>query len=263
MNIRVCPERWEDLYEPFVLDWFRAGILLPLCAMTVLALALTVAVLIVTDDGPANGVSGWASVAVAAVLGVAALWMSLAGRFDRGGFRFLRWMRASAADPEVLGSTRSALDIVSMAAGLETPPRLYIIDSESVNAFIVGRPPAVPSVLVTKGMVERFDISEQQGVFAHLLARFRQGMPSVTELGFCEADAEALSILSDPMPLISAIEKTAGCESRIEWDSLRLRRFMAVPFDDDELPAASRTGALRVYRIRRLRELAGLEPAPA
>ncbi len=49
-------------------------------------------------------------------------------------------------------------------------PRIYIIDDESLNAFATGRDPQHASVALTKGIVQKLDRAELEGVIAHELS---------------------------------------------------------------------------------------------
>lgn len=49
-------------------------------------------------------------------------------------------------------------------------PRIYIIDDESLNAFATGRDPQHASVVLTKGIVQKLDRAELEGVIAHELS---------------------------------------------------------------------------------------------
>jgi len=256
LELRACPEDWGSLYGPFIKDGFKSGIVLPVCSVIDLALALTVACLIVMEQ-TSSGPEAWGIVALAAVLASAALCLSITGALDPERRRFLQWMHATSLESDPWLPAQRAIKEVAKSAGLAEPPRLCLIDSDSVNAFVAGEPPARGDVLVTRGLLERFDHSELRGVFAHLVVRYRRGTPPPSEFGFSDADAEAVDIIGDPLPLLHAIEKTAGCASRIEWDSLGLYRLMAVPFDDDDATCgAMRNRSLRNYRVRRLREAA-------
>ncbi|MBA4370805.1 MAG: hypothetical protein C0418_04420 [Coriobacteriaceae bacterium] len=71
--------------------------------------------------------------------------------------------------------TKHALKEMSLAAGFDPAPELFVLDSASVNALCLARGKARPFVIVTRGLVERFSRGEQRAVFAHLLARLRSG----------------------------------------------------------------------------------------
>ena len=49
-------------------------------------------------------------------------------------------------------------------------PRIYIMDDESLNAFATGRDPQHASVALTKGIVQKLDRAELEGVIAHELS---------------------------------------------------------------------------------------------
>jgi len=59
-----------------------------------------------------------------------------------------------------------AVENVALAAGLPTP-RVYIIEDNGLNAFATGRSPADASVALTRGIINKLDDLELQGVIAH------------------------------------------------------------------------------------------------
>lgn len=71
-------------------------------------------------------------------------------------------------DPKYRAIFRS-VENVALAAGLPTP-RVYIIDDDSMNAFATGRSPKDASVALTRGIINRLDRLELEGVIAHEMA---------------------------------------------------------------------------------------------
>ncbi len=61
---------------------------------------------------------------------------------------------------------------LSHEAGIPTPP-IYLIESDSPNAFATGRGPNHSAVAVTRGLVERLNAREIEGVLAHELSHVR------------------------------------------------------------------------------------------
>ena len=59
-----------------------------------------------------------------------------------------------------------AVENVALAAGLPTP-RVYIIEDNGLNAFATGRSPNDASVALTRGIINKLDDLELQGVIAH------------------------------------------------------------------------------------------------
>lgn len=61
---------------------------------------------------------------------------------------------------------------LSLAAG--TPkPKVYVIESDEINAFATGRDPEHASVTVTTGLMAALDRQELEGVIAHELSHIR------------------------------------------------------------------------------------------
>ena len=56
---------------------------------------------------------------------------------------------------------------MAIAAGLSTPPRVYIIEDQSLNAFATGRSPEHATIAVTSGLLGRLNRDQLQGVVAH------------------------------------------------------------------------------------------------
>ncbi|HEY0781563.1 MAG TPA: M48 family metallopeptidase [Thermoanaerobaculia bacterium] len=87
-----------------------------------------------------------------------------------------------AGDKLVLGQSRAQevpegeenvlRDVVeTLAVGLGIPtPKLYVIEDPAPNAFATGRDPKHASVAVTRGLLEKMDRSELEGVIAHELS---------------------------------------------------------------------------------------------
>jgi Zn-dependent protease with chaperone function len=67
--------------------------------------------------------------------------------------------------------TKRALYDMAIAAGMEHPPPLYMLDSSAVNAMVLGRDPRHGAVAVTRGLAAKLDLEEERAVYAHLLTR--------------------------------------------------------------------------------------------
>ena len=61
--------------------------------------------------------------------------------------------------------------VESLVLGLGIPvPRLYLIEDSAPNAFATGRDPKHASVAVTRGLLDKLDRTELEGVIAHELS---------------------------------------------------------------------------------------------
>ena len=67
----------------------------------------------------------------------------------------------------------NVVEEVSIAAGLAAPPAVYVIEDQALNAFATGRDPQHAAVTVTRGLLQRLDREELQGVLAHELSHVR------------------------------------------------------------------------------------------
>ncbi len=78
---------------------------------------------------------------------------------------------ANAADP-LEKQFINVVEEMAIAAGLPVP-RAYVVPDSDPNAFAVGRDPAHASIAVTRGLLERLDRDELQGVIGHEMAHVR------------------------------------------------------------------------------------------
>ena len=101
---------------------------------------------------------------MAAVMNVGSWWFS-----DRIVLRMYRARELSQADaPELWGTVHE----LALAAGMPMP-RLYLVPSESPNAFATGRSPSHAAVAVTEGILRLLSRQELRGVLAHELSHVK------------------------------------------------------------------------------------------
>ena len=133
-----------------------------------LAILVTLGVLI----GSAVGGPNWGSALVgAAVAGTIAFFMVLFG-FLEGDSLILRMSQAREIAHQDQPQLFNVVEELSIAAGVPMP-RVYLIDDPSPNAFATGRDPAHASVAITRGLVEKLNRDELQGVMAHEMSHVR------------------------------------------------------------------------------------------
>lgn len=98
--------------------------------------------------------------------------VSAAWSWFGGGNAILRMNGArelkNEEDPELF----NVVDEMRIAAGLPMP-RVYVINSDALNAFATGRDPAHAAVAITRGLRRRLTRDELQGVMAHEIAHIR------------------------------------------------------------------------------------------
>jgi len=102
------------------------------------------------------------------------------GPLVSGGIAFVFTLVAlSSGDSIVLASARAkpldksdqprlynVVEEISIASGLPMPA-IYVIEDSALNAFATGRKPETASVAITRGLLDRLNRDELQGVMAH------------------------------------------------------------------------------------------------
>ena len=80
--------------------------------------------------------------------------------------------RARPVDRDTEPYLVNTVEGLSIAAGLPMP-RAYVIDDPAPNAFATGRNPENAAIAVTRGLVEKLDRLELEGVIAHELSHVK------------------------------------------------------------------------------------------
>lgn len=79
---------------------------------------------------------------------------------------------ARRADAKEFNLLNSQVESLCIASGMQKP-KMYVIDSPSLNAFATGRNPQNSVICVTTGLLNKLDSYELQGVLAHELAHIK------------------------------------------------------------------------------------------
>lgn len=82
----------------------------------------------------------------------------------------LSMSQARPATKEEYPHLINTLEGLTLAAGLPTVPRAYIIEDSAPNAFATGRDPEHSAVAVTTGLLDKLDRYQLEGVLAHELS---------------------------------------------------------------------------------------------
>ncbi len=67
---------------------------------------------------------------------------------------------------------RDTVEGLSIASGIP-PPKIYVIESEDLNAFATGRNPENATIAVTTGLVRSLNRQELEGVIAHEISHIK------------------------------------------------------------------------------------------
>lgn len=110
-------------------------------------------------------------------LGIAGLAFIISGLMSLGSYFFsdriiLTISRARPADRKRDFHFYTVAENLSLGAGVPKP-KLYVIDDSAPNAFATGRDPEHAVVVATKGLLQKLDRTELEGVVAHELSHIR------------------------------------------------------------------------------------------
>lgn len=105
------------------------------------------------------------------ILGIALaliIWLILAAiAYYAGDSVMLRISGAKEVTPDVHPQLYNVVEEMKIAAALPRMPRVYIIETDAMNAFATGRSPDKAAVAVTAGLLAKMNRDELQGVVAH------------------------------------------------------------------------------------------------
>lgn len=135
----------------------NSAILMALMALVLVSLGLVIGSAVAPGEGSLVG--------VAVALG---LWLILTLISLSAGDQIL--LSASHARPvthDVHPLLFNVVEEMTIAAGLNKMPKIYIINDPAPNAFATGRNPETASIAVTAGLLAKLNRDELQGVVAH------------------------------------------------------------------------------------------------
>jgi len=111
---------------------------------------------------------GTGGLVLAAVIAVAMTW----GSYFYSDKIVLAVSRARPVTKEEYPHLYNVVDGLAIAAGLPKP-RCYVIDDTAPNAFASGRNPKNAVIVVTKGLLQKLNRAELEGVVAHEMAHIK------------------------------------------------------------------------------------------
>jgi heat shock protein HtpX len=143
----------------------RASWLLMVFVVLLLA-ALGFAIGAAVIGGPRGGIG------LLGVFGLAAIAWSLIGYYS-GDKMVLAVSGAHQVTHEDEPQLFNVVEEMTIAAGLPAAPAVYVMEEPALNAFATGRDPQHSSIAVTRGLMQRLDREELQGVVAHEMSHVR------------------------------------------------------------------------------------------
>lgn len=115
----------------------------------------------------------WGSMWFGLIIALVAALIYIAIVFSSGDMLVLTMSRAKPVTKQDYPYLYHTLEGLVIAAGLKKKPKLYIIEDSALNAFATGKNPDNSYIVVTKGLVDRLNRQELEGVLAHELSHIR------------------------------------------------------------------------------------------
>lgn len=109
------------------------------------------------------GDGGYAGILIALIIWAIMTIVSIAG----GSSLLLSISKAQEVTPDVHRQLFNVVEEMKIASNLPAMPKVYIINSEAMNAFATGMSPEKSAVAVTAGLLSKMNRDELQGVVAH------------------------------------------------------------------------------------------------
>lgn len=111
------------------------------------------------------------------IIAVATIWLGIYTLFKHsgaGGIVLSVGARAPKSDDLEESQLGNVVREMSLAAGI-APPRLLLLDGESLNAAAIGASSDDATVIVSRRLLDQLDREETQGVIGHLIASIGNG----------------------------------------------------------------------------------------
>src|SRR5439155_11443203 len=111
---------------------------------------------------------GAAGVSIAAVIAITMTWLS----YRHGDRVVLAVSRAREVTHDQEPRLHNIIEGLCIAAGIPKP-RVYVVEDPAPNAFATGRDPQHASIAATRGLLDKMNRVELEGVIGHELSHVK------------------------------------------------------------------------------------------
>jgi heat shock protein HtpX len=154
----AAPQSRLNIYDAVAANRWRTVALITVFTGLLIALGYVVGEVFAPGGGVAM---------VPAALGLSGV--SATASYFAGDKLVLAQSQARELAPGEEPQLRNVVETLSIGLGIP-PPRIYLIDDTAPNAFATGRDPKHASIAVTRGLIDKLDRTELEGVIAHELS---------------------------------------------------------------------------------------------
>jgi heat shock protein HtpX len=154
----TAPPSRLNIYDAVAANRWRTALLITVFTGILIALGYVVGEVFAPGGGLAM---------VPAALGLSGV--SATASYLAGDKLVLAQSQARELRPGEEPQLRNIVETLSIGLGI-TAPRIYLIDDSAPNAFATGRDVRHASIVVTRGLLDKLDRTELEGVIAHELS---------------------------------------------------------------------------------------------
>ena len=154
----AAPQSRLNIYDAVAANRWRTVALVTVFTGILIALGYVVGEVFAPGGGIAM---------VPAALGLSGV--SATASYFAGDKLVLAQSQARELKPGEESQLRNIVETLSIGLGIP-PPRIHLIDDTAPNAFATGRDPKHASIAVTRGLLDKLDRTELEGVIAHELS---------------------------------------------------------------------------------------------
>jgi heat shock protein HtpX len=154
----TAPPSRLNIYDAVAANRWRTALLITVFTGILIALGYAVGEVFAPGGGLAM---------VPAALGLSGV--SATASYLAGDKLVLAQSQARELRPGEEPQLRNIVETLSIGLGI-TAPRIYLIDDSAPNAFATGRDVRHASIVVTRGLLDKLDRTELEGVIAHELS---------------------------------------------------------------------------------------------
>ena len=147
---------FEDIQKNKIKSWFIVLLFLVFISFIVYYICLALDL-------------GTTSIVIAMIFSIASTW----GSYYYSDKIVLGLNKARPATEEENLRLVNILEALVVSSGLNTMPKLYIVEDSQPNAFATGRNPENAVICVTTGLLKKLEYYELEGVIAHELAHIK------------------------------------------------------------------------------------------
>ena len=154
----AAPPSRLNIYDAVAANRWRTALLITVFTGILVALGYVVGEVFAPGGG---------TLMVPAALGLSGV--SATASYFAGDKLVLAQSHARALAPGEEPQLRNIVETLSIGLGID-PPRIHLIDDSAPNAFVTGRDVQHASIAVTRGLLDKLDRTETEGVIAHELS---------------------------------------------------------------------------------------------